>query len=52
MRFAINSAWQETVENALFFLNHGKIAKPPLTARITQVGERFTENTASAEYEQ
>ncbi len=49
IQFAINSAWQEIVLNTAFFLNHGRTAKTPLTARITQLGERFTENIASAE---
>jgi len=40
------------VKNTPFFLNHGRTAKTPLTARITQLGERFTENIASAEYAQ
>ena len=29
-----------------------RTAKTPLTSRLTQLGERFTENTASAEYAQ
>ena len=52
IQFAINNAWQEIVQNTLFFLDHGRTAKTPLTARITQSGERCTENIASAEYAQ
>ncbi len=52
IQFAINNAWQETVLHTPFFLNHGRTAKTPLTARITQLGERFTENITSAGYAQ
>ena len=52
IQFAINNAWQETVQNTPFFINHGRHAKTPLTAWIPQRTDKTTENTGSADYAQ
>ncbi len=52
IQFAINNAWQETVQNTPFLLNHGRHAKTALTAGITQLDDKLTENPAAAEYAQ
>jgi len=52
IQFAINNAWQETVQNTPFNLNRGRHPKTPLTAGLTQLNNKLTEYPASAEYVQ
>ncbi len=47
-QFAINNAWQESVQNAPFYLNHGRHPRTPLSALLERGRTLFSKSKTPA----
>ena len=47
-QFAVNSAWQDSVQNTSFYLNHGRHPKTPLGASLGRTHPSQSRRPASA----